>query len=496
MQKKIFIETEDVRTRLALVEDGEVVEYYQERPGRAKLAGNIYVGRVENVLPGMQAAFVDIGLDKNAFLHLGDIQVSRSEFGEELEKRLSAASVRRLLRRGREITVQVIKEPGGAKGPRVSSHITLPGRYAVLLPGVEYVGVSRKIEDEGARERLRALAEECRPAGMGLIVRTAAKDAPEEAIREDAAQLADTWKKISVRAQHSTAPALIHQDEDLVRRSVRDMLSPEVSEIWVNNQAQYEQLRALCEDRADIVCMHENPTPLFAFFGLDSKLEKACARRVWLKCGGYLVIDHTEALTVIDVNTGKFVGAQSLDDTVLRTNCEAAGEIVRQLRLRDVGGIVIVDFIDMTRKEDQQRLLGCLREELKKDRTKTNLVGLTELGLVELTRKKLRQPLYTLTRRTCPRCQGLGTIPSEEELALSALHQLRVKAAHLNAGCWLITASQAVAGQLLLLDPPEGLTVYVCAQSGRLDENVQIDAMEPEQLPAKAKRMTTSKEKE
>ena len=282
MQKKIFIETEDIRTRLALLEDGEVVEYYQERPGRAKLAGNIYVGRVENVLPGMQAAFVDVGLDKNAFLHLGDIQVSRSEFGEELEKRLSAASIRKLLRRGQQIMVQVVKEPGGAKGPRVSSHITLPGRYAVLLPGVEYVGVSRKIEDEGARERLRALAEDCRPAGMGLIVRTAAKDAPEEAIREEAAQLADTWKKISVRAQHSTAPALIHQDEDLVRRSVRDMLSPEVSEIWVNNQAQYEQLRALCEERADIVRMHENPTPLFAFFGLDSKLEKACARRVWL----------------------------------------------------------------------------------------------------------------------------------------------------------------------------------------------------------------------
>ena len=208
------------------------------------------------------------------------------------------------------------------------------------------------------------------------------------------------------------------------------------------------------------------------------------------------MIDHTEALTVIDVNTGKFVGAQSLDDTVLRTNCEAAREIVRQLRLRDVGGIVIVDFIDMARREDQQRLLGCLREELKKDRTKTNLVGLTELGLVELTRKKLRQPLYTLTRRTCPRCQGLGTIPSEEELALSALHQLRVKAAHLNADCWLMTASQSVAGQLLLLDPPEGLTVYVCAQSGRLDENTQIDAAAPEQLPAKAKRMTTSKEKE
>lgn len=492
MQKKIFIETESVRTRLALVEDGEVVEYYQERPGRAKLAGNIYVGRVENVLPGMQAAFVDVGLEKNAFLHLGDLPVRRGEFGEELEKQLDVAP--KPLRCGQELMVQVVKEPGGSKGPRVSPHVTLPGRYAVLMPGVQYAGVSRKIEEEGERERLRRLAEACRPEGMGLIMRTAAMGAPEEAIREDVGQLAETWERISLRARHAVAPALIHQDEDLVRRAVRDMLSPEVCEIWADNRTQYEQLRELCPERGEIVRLHDNPTPLFAFMGLDAKLEKASARRVWLKCGGYLVIDHTEALTVIDVNTGKFVGAHSLDETVLRTNCEAAAEIVRQLRLRDVGGIVIVDFIDMSRREDRQTLLDCLREELKRDRTKTNLVGMTELGLVEITRKKLRQPLYTLTRRVCPRCQGMGTIPSEEELALSVLHQLRVKAAHLSAPAWLITASQSVAGQLLLLDAPEGLTVYVCAQSGRLDENAQIDAVEPEQLPGKAKRMTREKE--
>lgn len=493
MQKKLFIETEDARTRVALTEDGELVEYYQERPGSVKLAGNIYMGRVENVLPGMQAAFVDIGLPKNAFMHLDDLPLGRGEVGEELEKRLAAS--RRPLRRGQEIAVQVVKEPGGDKGPRVSAHLTLPGRFAVLLPGVEYVGVSRKITDEGERSRLRALAESCRPEGMGIILRTASKDAPQEAVSRDAAQLADRWQHIAARLQHSTAPALIHQDEDLARRSVRDMLSSEVSEVWTDSEETAASLRPLCEGR-DLVRLHEHPTPLFAFFNLDSRLEKLCARRVWLKSGGYLVIDHTEALTVIDVNTGKFVGSRSLEDTALAINCEAAEEIARQLRLRDVGGIVVADFIDMTRREDRQALLSCLAEALKRDRSRPQLVEMTQLGLVEITRKKLRQPLYTLSRRPCPRCQGEGTIPSEELLALDALHALRVHAARLKADCWLLTASQAIAGQLLLLDPPRGLNVYVCAQSGRLDERTLIEPTSPDRLPDRAKRMTTAKEGE
>lgn len=499
MQKKIFIETEDLRTRLALVEDGEVVEYYAERPGRAKLAGNIYVGRVENVLPGMQAAFVDIGLEKNAFLHVDDLPLSRAEYGEELEKQLTAQSIRRL-RRGQELMVQVVKEPGGAKGPRISSHITLPGRFAVLLPGVQYVGVSRKIEEEGERERLRAVASACRPEGMGLIMRTASREANEDSIREEVERLAEDWRRISLRAQHACAPALIHQDEDLAHRSVRDMLSPDVDEIWVDKEELLAPLREMVRTfpggREEIVRLHADRAPLFSVFNLDAQIERACARKVWLRCGGYLVIDHTEALTVVDVNTGKFVGAHSLDETVLRTNCEAAREIVRQLRLRDVGGIIIVDFIDMNARDDRQKLLDCLREELKKDRTHANLVGLTELGLVELTRKKLRQPLYAQTRRACPRCQGSGTVPTEESLALDVLHRLRVQAAHLQAEAWLITASQSVAGQLLLLDAPWDLAVYVCPQSGRLDENAQIEPVSPEQLPARAKRMTTSQGRE
>lgn len=495
MQKKLFIETEDSRTRVALTEDGELVEYYQERAESAKLAGNIYVGRVENVLPGMQAAFVDIGLPKNAFMHLDDLPLSRAEVGEELKQQFTAAS-RRPLKRGQELVVQVVKEPGGDKGPRVSAHLTLPGRFAVLLPGVDYVGVSRKIDDEGERERLRVLAASCRPRGMGLIMRTASLEAADEDIREDVNGLLARWQQIDGRMRHTVAPALIHQDEDLAHRSVRDMLSPEVTEIWTDSAELAQSLRPLCGGSADIVRLHDNPTPLFSFFGLDAKLEKLCGRKVWLKSGSYLIFDHTEALTVIDVNTGKFVGARSLEDTVLAANCEAAEEIARQLRLRDVGGIIVVDFIDMARKEDRQALLNRLREALSRDRSRPQLVEMTQLGLVEITRKKLRQPLYTLTRRPCPRCRGVGTIPSEEALALDALHALRVHAAHLTAACWLITASQAIAGQLMLLDAPGDLTVYVCPQSGRLDENTLIEPSSPDRLPARARRMTTSKERE
>ena len=491
MIKDILIETNSGQTRLALLEDGELSEYYVERKGQEKLAGNIYLGRAANILPGMQAAFVDIGLDKNAFLHAGDILVDRCD-REMLQDRLSSQSIKKILKPGQELLVQVVKEPGGAKGPRISSYVTLPGRLAVLLPTVEYTGISRRIEDEEERIRLRNMADSMRPEGMGLIVRTAACGVDEQEFRQDIEYLVRLWNSIRQRAAYSTAPALIHRDESLVYRSIRDMLSSEVRALYVDHEEQFLSAREtagmLSPELQERVIRYQDDQPLFDKYRVDSHLSKAFSRRVWLKSGGYLVIDHTEALTVIDVNTGKFVGSTSLSETIVKLNCEAAHEIVRQLRLRDVGGIIIIDFIDMDSEEDQAKLLALLRQLLKKDRTKTNLVGLTGLGLVELTRKKLHQPLHTQLNRQCPLCQGSGMVPSDETIARNILHELRSKsAASPETPCWLITASSGVAGQLMLIGAAAGSRAFVHADASCSGEQFSIEPAAEHALPPKTR---------
>lgn len=490
MMKDILIETDSGQTRLALIEDGELSEYYIERKGQEKLAGNIYLGRVANVLQGMQAAFVDIGLEKNAFLHVNDIL----DFGDKdgLRQRISNQPPQTRIRAGQELLVQVVKEPGGTKGPRISSHITLPSRLVVLLPTVEYVGISRRIEDEEERLRLRMLAEALRPNGMGVIVRTAANGAKEDEIRRDIEYLIRMWSVILQRGEHSTSPALIHRDESLVYRSVRDMLTEEVRTILVDNAEQYSSVHEiagmLSPELQTRVQLYEGETPLFDRYRVDAHFSKALARRVWLKSGGYLVIDHTEALTVIDVNTGKFVGSNSLADTVLKLNCEAAAEIVRQLRLRDVGGIVIIDFIDMESEEDQLQLLSQLRQLLKKDRTKTNLVGLTGLGLVEMTRKKVRQPIYTQLQRQCPLCQGSGMVDSDETVARSILHELRARTAlSPETQGWLVRASSGVSGQLVLIGASAGVHAFVCADHVLSADKYSIEPTCENMLPPKTR---------
>ena len=491
MIKDILVETESGQTRLALFEDGELSEYYVERKGQEKLAGNIYLGRAANILPGMQAAFVDIGLDKNAFLHAGDILVDRYD-QEAIQDRLGNPSIKKMLKPGQEIMVQVIKEPGGSKGPRVSSHMTLPGRLAVLLPTVEYVGISRRIEDESERSRLKEIADVQHPEGMGLIVRTAACGASETEFRQDVEYLLRLWHSIRTRAAHSTSPALIHRDESLVYRSVRDMLSDEVRALYVDSKEQYasafETAGMLSPDLQERVALYQEQEPLFDRFRVDSKFEKALSRRVWLKSGGYLVIDHTEALTVIDVNTGKFVGSSSLSETIFKINCEAATEIARQLRLRDVGGIIIIDFIDMESEEDQEKLLAHLRTLLKHDRTKTNLVGLTALGLVEMTRKKVHQPIHTQLNRQCPVCQGSGMIASDETVARAILHELRGKAIQASeTSCWLIHASAGVAGQLLLIGASLEKRAFVHADPAFSGNEYMIEPTAEHLLPPKTR---------
>ena len=421
MKKELLLERAGNQTRLAVMEDGRLCEIYYERGSRTKLAGNIYAGRVQNVLPGMNAAFVDIGLNKNAFLYAGDILVDTRD-DQALQTRLEGARIEKLVRPGQMILVQVVKEPGGSKGPRVSCSVTLPGRLCVLLPTIEYTGVSKKIDGGEERKRLLGAASALvKRYGAGIIVRTAAEGAPAEEIEADYLRLMEMWEKIRTAGSCSAVPKLIQDDGSLLLRSVRDMLDDSVESLRTDDPAIFKELKktaAMLTPRlAGRIELAETQTPLFDLFRVDHQLEKAFSRHVYLKSGGTIVVDNTEAMTVIDVNTGKFTGKKNLRETIFSLNCEAADEIARQLRLRDIGGIVIIDFIDMDSAEDRQALLDHFREVLKNDRNRTNVLGMTALGLVEMTRKKVRRPLTKQLMRDCSACLGAGFEWTHESMA-------------------------------------------------------------------------------
>lgn len=423
MVKEIIVDIGLDETRVALLEDKELVEIYVERPKQERLLGNIYRGKVSSVLPGMQAAFIDIGYEKNAFLYVGDA-VSQKEFSEEedeLYQEVKGQNIDEILRPGQEITVQVIKEPIGTKGPRVTSHITLPGRHLVLLPNADYVGVSRRIENENERGKLKKLAEKVKPPGMGLIVRTASEGMSEDDFNHDISFLVKLWEKIKHKEHSGSVPRCIHKDLNLIYRTVRDLFTWDVNKFIINDRQQYAKVLELVDMMSPALKVRveyfSKSYNLFEYYQIESKISKALGRKVWLKCGGYLIIDKTEALTVVDVNTGKYVGNNNLEDTVLKTNIDAAKEIAKQLRLRDIGGIIIIDFIDMHEEDHQHMVLDALKQALKRDRTKSTVVGMTGLGLIEMTRKKVRQELSTVMTVDCPYCEGTGKILSPESIA-------------------------------------------------------------------------------
>ncbi|QDR80134.1 Rne/Rng family ribonuclease [Sporomusa termitida] len=418
MKKSIIANVMPEETRVAVLEDSQLMEIAVERSDSGHLVGNIYKGKVKNVLPGMQAAFVDIGRDKNAFLYMGDA---------------GRQAACRHLTVGQDILVQIAKDAMGEKGPRATISLTLPGRYIVFMPTVDYIGISRRIEDEPERERLRQLAEKIRPAGMGVIVRTVAAGKSQEELVNDMAYLTNMWSSLSARAKRIQAPALIYRDADLVVRIVRDYLTSDIAEFIIDSQEAYTRvidlLKYTSPELAGCVRLYEQASgpdnDLFSRFNIEAKLESLRNRRVELACGGYLVIDYTEALTVIDVNTGKFIGNTNLSETVFQTNLEAVAEIARQLRLRDIGGIIIIDFIDMAKAEQRSAVLTALELELKKDRTKSNVLGITSLGLVEMTRKKARQNINGMLYDQCPCCWGRGRIKSPATVVIDIKRELR-----------------------------------------------------------------------
>ncbi|NLM04643.1 MAG: Rne/Rng family ribonuclease [Clostridiales bacterium] len=400
-------------TRLALLENKELVELYIERKNNKRIVGNIYKGRIINILPGMQAAFVDIGLERNAFLYIKDaIPQNYDEYSNHKD-----ISINDILKKGQEIVVQVIKEAIGTKGPRVTTHITLPGRYLVLMPYTDYLGISRKITDEVERERLREIVETIKPQNMGVIIRTVGEGKDQEVFNDDINFLLKLWTKISQEKKLGFPPRIIYNDFDLIAKTLRDKFTKDIDEFVINDKKEYENalelVKLISPSLKDRIKLYTDKLDIFQYYRVDSQIKENVDRIVWLKSGGYIVIDYTEALTVIDVNTGKYTGSIDLENTVFNTNIEAAKEIAKQLRLRDIGGIIIVDFIDMTREDYNKEVLEVLEKALEKDPTKTHVFGITSLGLVEITRKKVRQRLESLIHRKCPSCEGSGRVFNE-----------------------------------------------------------------------------------
>lgn len=423
--KQLFISRDRTETRVALLEDGRTAEFYVEPRDCPSLVGNIYKGRVENVLAGMDAAFVDIGLERNGFLCVDEVNAPE----EQVRAR---RKITHLLEGGQEVLVQVARDAMGGKGPRLTTQLCLAGRHLVYMPLATGSGVSRRLEG-AERERLRLVCAELDPVKGGLIVRTAAEGTAAEVLRRDLRFLQHVWDGVERRAAAMPAPSLAYREADLAMRSVRDLLGPEFGTVVVDDAGLHRRLvnflRALAPELSGRMELYKGDTPLFEQYALDGMLRKALTRRVELPSGGYIVIDRTEAMTVIDVNTGSYVRGRFLEDTTLRTNVEACREIVRQLRLRDTGGIIVIDFIDMVAPSDRDAVLVALRAELAKDRTKTYVVEISPLGLVEMTRQNVTPGLSDVATIPCPTCRGEGRVISDDFALVEVERSLRRLAA-------------------------------------------------------------------
>jgi len=455
----ILINWAPQETRVAVVENGAVQELHVERALERGLVGNIYAGRVARVLPGMQSAFIDIGLERAAFLHVADVHVNGgTSRAEHVAGAAPPAPIERLVFEGQTLTVQVIKDPIGTKGARLSTQISIAGRLLVFLPQDDHIGISQKIGSPELREQLRArmgvlVGKPEEGGGGGFILRTNAEEATDAELADDIAYLRKTWGAIRERSFKSPAGTLLHQDLSLTERVLRDLAHDETQAIKVDSRIQYEALKAFGENFTPTSVSklehYKGERPIFDLYNIDEEIGKALARRVDLKSGGYLIIDQTEALTTVDVNTGGYVGARNFDDTIFKTNLEAAQAIARQLRLRNLGGIIIVDFIDMAREEHQNAVLAEFRKQLARDRTKITVSGFTQLGLVEMTRKRTRESLAHMLCEPCPTCQGKGQVKTPRSVCYDILREILREARQFNPKEFRVIASAAVVEMLL-----------------------------------------------
>ena len=459
-------------TRLALMENGRLAELHIDRGDERGYVGNVYKGRVVRVLPGMQAAFVDVGLERAAFLYVGDIYRELLHMHEEVAAqsdtdgpeppapereprattRAGQPAIQDLLKEGQEIVVQVAKDPIGTKGARLTTHIALPGRHLVFMPTVDHVGISRRIDRDKERRRLREIVEGHRSKGVGYIVRTVCAGQPAETLHADMDFLQKSWTRIQESSRTRKAPSLLHAEYGLVLRAMRDLFDEDVQRVVVDDKRLHEDVRRFMDDFAasglDKVHLYRGAEPVFDTYGVEAEVSRAMGRKVWLKSGGYLVIDQTEALMAIDVNSGKFVGSSSLEDTTVRINLEAVDEVVAQLRLRNIGGIIIIDFIDMDREQNRDKVYRALEEALKTDRARTNALRISDLGLVEMTRKRTQEGLDRYLMAGCPTCASTGHIRSHGTLVYEILRELEREAARNGTGTIYVNAPPTVADRL------------------------------------------------
>jgi ribonuclease G len=459
MANELIINVRSLETRVALLEDRMLVELYIERTKDRGIVGNIYKGKVVKVLPGMQAAFVDIGLEKAAFLYVTDVYGGMEDYeemgfqGEEMATYFNSSSqIEDLLSEGQEVLVQVSKEPIGTKGTRITSYISLPGRYLVFMPTFDHIGVSRRIKDEKERKRLREIIQTLRPPSSGFIVRTASEGAESDEIRNDMDFLLHLWDNIQKKKESSNAPSLIHSDLTMVLRVIRDILSPQVNRIVIDSRDEYENIISFINTympkQKYEITLYEKPESIFDTYGIEMEIDKILGRKIWLKSGGYIVIDMSEALVAIDVNTGRFVGKRNLADTILKTNLEAAKEIAYQLRLRNIGGIIIIDFIDMEREGDREKVYQALEEAIKKDRQKTTIFKISELGLVEMTRKRTRESISRILGESCSYCEGAGLIKSKTTVCYDIFREIERTSTALGGQNIMVEVNPEVAGLL------------------------------------------------
>ncbi|HEX4333418.1 MAG TPA: ribonuclease G [Usitatibacter sp.] len=444
MNEQILINVTPQETRVAVTEQGAVQELHIEREASRGLVGNIYLGRVCRVLPGMQSAFVEIGLPRAAFLHVGDIWAARSPNGGDVRP------IEKILSEGQTVLIQVVKDPIGSKGARLSTQVSIAGRLLVYLPQDPHIGISQRIEDEAEREQLRVRVHSLIPPGEtgGFIVRTVAEQASDAELTADIEYLVTLWKQIQIAAQSAAPQELLYQDLLLATRVLRDLVSDSTERIIVDSRETFAKVQEFAakytRPALPILEHYTGERPLFDLFGVEEEIERALARRVDLKSGGYLIIDQTEALTTIDVNTGGFVSGRSFDDTIYKTNLEAAQSIARQLRLRNLGGIIIVDFIDMDSQEHRDSVLAEFRKALSRDRTRVTVNGFSQLGLVEMTRKRTRESLAHVLCEACPVCVGRGELKTARTICYEVLREILRTDRQFNAKEYRILASQKV----------------------------------------------------
>lgn len=452
MSEEILINVTSRETRVALLDNGVLQELYIERQQRRGLVGNIYKGRVSRVLPGMQAAFIDVGLERTAFLHAADIL--KSAYEDHNSEQAAPPDIRTLLHEGQELLVQVLKDPLGTKGARLTTHLSIPSRYLVFLPGSAGVGLSNRIEDVAERSRLQDLVQAYADGKSGgYIVRTAAEGAPAEALYADMLFLDKLWQSVALHATDTPAGQLVHADLPLSVRILRDLFSSEVEQVRVDSAEAHARM---CEfaamfvpEMAPRIQRYDGVRPIFDLYSIEDEIKKALDRKVTLKSGGYLIIDQTEAMTTVDVNTGAYVGHRNLEDTILKTNLEAAQAIARQLRLRNLGGIIIIDFIDMTDSGHREQVLQALQQALAKDRVKNQVSEVSALGLVQMTRKRTRESLGHVLCMPCPVCQGRGLLRTPETVCYDLFREILRVARQFEVRELRVLAAQEVVDRLL-----------------------------------------------